>query len=192
MDDLYQVLGVDRNASAEEIKKAYRTLAMKYHPDRNKGDEEKKKKFQQISNAYSVLSDEQKRRQYDMYGSYSNSSASSSSGTNSSYGYAGNPFWQFYAEQARNDSKTDENTENQQQNAYSWFFTRKSRPVSRKEGVGMFFTGIIQGALCFLALRALLFFFPLNILLVVGGIKGFMRTVNSLKYIFPSGSTEKK
>lgn len=63
--DYYEILGVSRDASQEEIKKAFRKLAQKYHPDKPGGDE---KKFKEISEAYSVLSDEKKRKQYDMFG----------------------------------------------------------------------------------------------------------------------------
>lgn len=66
--DYYKVIGVDKNASDEEIKKAYRKLAMKYHPDKNKGDAKAEEKFKQISEAYAVLSDKEKRRQYDEFG----------------------------------------------------------------------------------------------------------------------------
>jgi curved DNA-binding protein len=67
--DYYKELGVDRNASDEQIKKAYRKLAMKYHPDRTKGDKTAEEKFKKISEAYAVLSDKEKRKQYDTFGS---------------------------------------------------------------------------------------------------------------------------
>ena len=66
--DYYEVLGVSRTATADEIKKAYRRLAMKYHPDRNQGDKQAEEKFKQIGEAYAVLSDDQKRAAYDRYG----------------------------------------------------------------------------------------------------------------------------
>jgi len=65
--DYYEILGVSRNATKEEIKRAYRKLALKYHPDRNKSPEAEEK-FKEISEAYAVLSDDEKRRQYDQYG----------------------------------------------------------------------------------------------------------------------------
>ena len=69
MEDYYKLLGVDKKTSKEEIKKAYRKLALKYHPDRNKGNKEAEEKFKKISEAYAVLSDDEKRQQYDTYGS---------------------------------------------------------------------------------------------------------------------------
>ena len=66
--DYYEVLGVSKSASADEIKSAYRKLAMKYHPDRNPGDEEAKAKFQEASEAYEVLSNDEKRQRYDQFG----------------------------------------------------------------------------------------------------------------------------
>ena len=68
MSDYYNVLGVSRDASQDEIKKAYRKLALKYHPDKNSGDAEAEKKFKEVSEAYEVLSDENKRHMYDQYG----------------------------------------------------------------------------------------------------------------------------
>ena len=60
-EDFYKVLGVEKNATAQEIKKAYRKLALKYHPDRNPGDKTAEEKFRKVSEAYEVLSNEEKR-----------------------------------------------------------------------------------------------------------------------------------
>jgi len=68
-EDYYKILGVQKNASDEEIKKAYRKLAMKYHPDHTKGDKGAEEKFKKISEAYAVLSDKEKRKEYDTFGS---------------------------------------------------------------------------------------------------------------------------
>jgi curved DNA-binding protein len=71
--DYYQILGVPRGATDEEIKKAYRKLAMQYHPDRNPGKEEwANKKFKEINEAYGALGDPQKRKQYDQFGTVGN------------------------------------------------------------------------------------------------------------------------
>ena len=66
--DYYEVLGVEKNASADEIKKAYRKMAVKYHPDKNPGDKEAEEKFKEAAEAYSVLSDADKRARYDQFG----------------------------------------------------------------------------------------------------------------------------
>ncbi len=71
--DYYKILGVERSANADDVRKAYRKLAMKYHPDRNPGDKQSEEKFKEINEAYQVLSDTQKRARYDQLGSaYSN------------------------------------------------------------------------------------------------------------------------
>lgn len=67
--DYYKTLGVSKTATAEELKKAYRKLALKYHPDRNKNNKEAEEKFKEVNEAYAVLSDTEKRQQYDSFGS---------------------------------------------------------------------------------------------------------------------------
>src|ERR671922_1386875 len=69
--DLYSVLGVSRNATADEIKRAYRKLARKYHPDRNQGDKKSEERFKEVQEAYDTLSDPTKRKQYDAGGMFS-------------------------------------------------------------------------------------------------------------------------
>ncbi|MDO5135742.1 MAG: DnaJ C-terminal domain-containing protein [Eubacteriales bacterium] len=85
--DYYEILGISRNASENEIKKAYRGLAKKYHPDSNKGNPQAEKRFQEITEAYTVLSDKEKRKLYDEFGS----SAFSGQGASQEGGFGG-PF----------------------------------------------------------------------------------------------------
>ncbi|MBO7720379.1 DnaJ domain-containing protein [Candidatus Saccharibacteria bacterium] len=90
--DYYEVLGVSKNASDDEIKKAYRKLAVKYHPDKNPGDKEAEEKFKEISEAHEVLSDKQKRARYDQFGHAGVNGASGGAYGNPFGG--GNPFGQ--------------------------------------------------------------------------------------------------
>ena len=83
--DYYEVLGVSKNASDDEIKKAYRKLAVKYHPDKNPGDKAAEEKFKEVSEAHDVLSDKQKRARYDQFGH-------AGVGGGAAGGAGGNPF----------------------------------------------------------------------------------------------------
>ena len=86
--DYYEVLGIGKDASAEEIKKAYRKAAMKYHPDRNPGDKEAEERFKECGEAYEVLSDEGKRQRYDQYG-FAGVDPNFGAGGNGPYGAGG-------------------------------------------------------------------------------------------------------
>lgn len=91
--DYYESLDLKRDATAEEIKKSYRKLALKYHPDRNKGDKQAEEKFKEISEAYSVLSDPQKKAGYDAYGTDDGMGPGGGNGGFSGFGgFSGNDF----------------------------------------------------------------------------------------------------
>jgi molecular chaperone DnaJ len=104
MEDLYEVLGVTKAASQEDIKKAFREKAFKCHPDRNPGDKGAEEKFKHLNAAYAVLGDETKRNQYDRYGSTdAYAGAQQSGGYQGGYGAAGqsqggDPFWDWFQE----------------------------------------------------------------------------------------------
>lgn len=89
--DYYEVLGVSKNASDDEIKKAYRKLAIKYHPDKNPGNKEAEEKFKEINEAHDVLSDKQKRARYDQFG---HAGVGGNAGGNP-FGGGGSPFGNF-------------------------------------------------------------------------------------------------
>src|SRR5216683_1006440 len=88
--DFYELLGVQRAASAEDIKKAYRKLAMVHHPDRNPGDKAAEHKFKELSEAYEILKDDQKRAAYDRFGhaAFENGSGGAGAGAGG-FGFGG-------------------------------------------------------------------------------------------------------
>jgi molecular chaperone DnaJ len=106
--DYYQTLGVPRNASQEEIRKAYRRLARKYHPDVNPGDKSAEEMFKRIQEAYDVLSDPKKRQMYDQYGFYAESGFPGGAETRygPGMGFGGFDFGDFFSRTGRTEQRT--------------------------------------------------------------------------------------
>lgn len=147
MENLYNILGVSQNASQDEIKKAYRNLAFKYHPDRNQGSKEAEDKLKEINAAYTVLGDPVQRRQYDSSGFNANSSYQRRSGYNGYYGQSGG-----YRGADSSDSRYYSNYEeafrqaynSSTQNTYKTYSQYESEPtVSMGRGVYKLVAGII-------------------------------------------------
>src|SRR3974390_2039941 len=90
--DYYEILGVKKSASADDIRKAFRKLARKYHPDVNPGDKKSEEKFKELSEANEVLSDPKKRKIYDQLGFYSDNIDPKTAEAYANAGAAGNPF----------------------------------------------------------------------------------------------------
>ena len=105
MNDYYDILGVPRTATADEIKKAYRKLAVKYHPDKNPGDAAAEEMFKKINTAYDVLGDEEKRRQYDSGYYYNSNSSSNTSSENTEKQYQYTQYEYNYYRPVNNSTK---------------------------------------------------------------------------------------
>lgn len=184
MENYYDVLGVPKTATADEIKKAYRNLAFKYHPDRNPGDKEAEEKFKKITVAYDTLSDESKRRNYDL-GGYTDNTAYSANYNQNTYrsSYSGNPFG------ADPFSEWFHGAEDYDENAYrrSYQYTYKEPPrQTRKSLWGNVFSKAVQTAIAFFMFR-FAYFIPFGGLICffvfVNGIKGIFSSIRQLKYV---------
>ena len=179
MTDYYEVLGVPKTATADEIKKAYRTLAFKYHPDRNAGDAVAEEKFKQISAAYDVLGDEAKRRDYDLgssnpYGAYSSQNAGSYQQ------YQEDPFYQWFNQSANNRTNSSYN---------GWNYTyqrrpRQSRRYTRGDWWKMLFAKAVQTFVTLIFFRYAIYLIPFGFFIwlasMSNGITGIFTAVRGL------------
>ena len=190
MSNYYEILGVSKNATADEIKKAYRTLAFKYHPDRNPGNAEAEEKFKQISVAYDVLGDEAKRRQYDM-GSYSesayNNAQSQQYQRQYQYTYS-NPFgdenfWEWFNGAQRRSY--NQQTQNTQGNYTHYNYTQDTEPRSRGEHASTLVLKVLQTFVGLTFFRFSWFIIPFGPIICIGVIvNGVSGIIKSLKGLF--------
>ncbi len=188
MKDYYEILGVQKTASAEEIKKAYRNLAFKYHPDRNPGDTAAEEMFKKISEAYDVLGDEKKRAAYDRGSAYSSAYDSTYEGQNAYNYYSGNTqnayntedaFWQWF-------NNASQNQENYRHNYYhsSYSDRNSSRGYSRFDLMLNFVLKIFQVLMGLFLFRIFIWIIPFGPLICIGIIwNGISGALNSLRMI---------
>lgn len=186
MEDLYAILEVQKTATQDEIKSAYRKLALTYHPDKNPGDASAEERFKKINAAYDVLGDETKRRQYDSFNatdSYYATGAQTSYG-NSSWSDAGfgqntqnkyeDPFsqWFNYAQhQAQNENRT-----------YTFYSKSTSEPLTKTAGIAYIFQNLAIMLLALLFFRFSIFLFPFGPILCIGALfHGAMGIIRGLK-----------
>lgn len=179
MTDYYKVLGVSKNATADEIKKAYRTLAFKYHPDRNAGNAEAEEMFKQISAAYDVLGDEAKRRNYDSgysdYNSYQSQSANAGQ-----YQYDQDPFYQWFNQAGNGRSSYGYD------NYRNWNYTyrRTNRKRSKGDLWYLLFAKTAQTLFGLIFFRYAIYLIPFGFFIWLGvmsnGISGIFTAVRGL------------
>ena len=194
MSNYYEILGVPKTATADEIKKAYRTLAFKYHPDRNPGNTEAEEKFKQISAAYDVLSDESKRRQYDM--GYSSDSYSSTTAGNQQYQrqyqytysnpFGEDNFWEWFnSAQFRSRNQQAQNTNNYSR--YDYSNNADNEPLTKRDNLSMLFLKALQTFVGFTFFRFSWIIIPFGPIICIGVIvNGISGIIKSLKGLFSS------
>ena len=192
MSNYYDILGVSKNATADEIKKAYRTLAFKYHPDRNQGNPEAEEKFKQISAAYDVLGDEAKRRQYDM-GSYSNSYSTAGSQTQQQYQrqyqytysnpFGDENFWEWF--NGAQFRSRNQQTQNSYGNYSQYNYSQEEEPQTRSSYFSTFVLKALQTVVGLMFFRFSWFIIPFGPIICIGVIvNGVSGAIKSLKGLF--------
>ena len=190
MSNYYEILGVSKNATADEIKKAYRTLAFKYHPDRNQGNAAAEEKFKQISAAYDVLGDESKRRQYDM-GSYSDSYSTAGSQSQQQYQrqyqytyqnpFGDENFWEWFNGAQFRSRK--QQTQNTNYNHYD-YSNYSNEPETKREYISMLFIKVLQILFCIVTMRFFMFI-PFGPIIFIGVFaNGVIGVIKALKGVF--------
>ena len=196
MSNYYETLGVAKTATADEIKKAYRTLAFKYHPDRNPGNAEAEEKFKQISAAYDVLGDESKRRQYDMgysTDSYSSSQTAENQQYQRQYQYTySNPFgddnfWEWFnSAQFRSRNQQTQNTNNYY-NQYDYSNRASNEPETKRDYFSQLFLKALQTFVGFTFFRFSWIIIPFGPIICIGVIvNGVSGVIKALKGLFRS------
>lgn len=189
MNDYYSVLGISKTATQEEIKKAYRNLAFKYHPDRNPGDKDAEEKFKKISEAYNVLGDEKKRADYDRFGS-------ASSGYNAENSYYQNSYQNYYQQQSYSDPFGSEDSfwqwfnnsagQNSQRNTnYYYEYRNPEKSYSKKSLWTEFFLKVGQIIIGLFFFKFSWIIIPFGPLLCLGLLAtGFTGALRALRMIF--------
>jgi molecular chaperone DnaJ len=190
VEDLYQALGVSKTATADEIKKAYREAAFKYHPDRNAGDKAAEDKFKTINAAYAVLGDEAKRRDYDRWGS-ADAYANAWRGQGSQAGESGDPFWDWF-------NSMRKETDDGGAYTYTWYGpfgtqrggqNRESEPKQTKSEAFMsLIRSVLSLGIGLVLFRFSLYFLPVAILFIGMMISGVNGIIRSLKRLFQAES----
>jgi molecular chaperone DnaJ len=179
MTDYYADLGVSKNATADEIKKAYRKLAFKYHPDQNPGDKVAEEKFKRITAAYDVLGDEEKRRQYDNGGAYQSEAYQQWTGTyQNTYQNPYGDFWSWFTNASSAQQRQEEHQTEQYETRsnYSYHYEYKKRNV-----LVYFVQNVLKvvGGLFIIAAFPFFGFIP-GIIFTASGAKGIFRSIRLL------------
>lgn len=199
MEDLYSVLGVTKSSTQEEIKKAYRNLAFKYHPDRNQGSKEAEEKLKEINAAYSVLGDETKRRQYDAGGFNDNSAYQNSDYQNQYYdpfrhsGFYGRETNSNYNQNAGFDDFFKEfYSNNAQYNQYKSYSDYSNKPASVGDGLGKTVVGFVTAAIALWSFQISWIFIPIGpILSFVGLVNGVVNITGGISAVVKALTTKK-